>query len=146
MEKEFKRFLISAWELEVWVGEKIIFRSKKSGVRGLLDFVNGYGRRYGNLVIFDKIVGRGVALLIVYLKVKNCENVSCRDEKRSRSLEVYGALGSELAAKVLKQHKVKFHFEKTVPNILNRDGSSICPIEKLSFDKSPEEFYHCFSR
>lgn len=126
-QKEFEKFLNSTWGLELWLGEKIIFRSQKSGVKGLLDFIKQKDREYENLVVFDKVVGRGAALLAIYLKAK----------------EVYGALGSELAAKVLEQYKIGFHFFKTVPNILNRDQTGLCPFEKLSVDKAPEEFYDC---
>jgi len=131
MEKEFEKFLESAWELEVCLpagrqGMKIIFRSKKSGVRGLLDFINKRGRRHRNLVIFDKIVGRGAALLAVYLRAK----------------EVYGSLGSESAAETLRKYKIKFYFQKIIPSILDKNQTDICPIEKLSFNKTPKELYH----
>lgn len=116
-----------AWGLKVWSGEKLIFRSKKSGVRGLLDFIMKHGQKYKNLVIFDKVVGRGAALLAIYLKTK----------------ELYGTCGSKLAAKVLREHKVKFYFEKTVPNILNRTKDGLCPFEQLSLSKTPKEFYNC---
>ena len=131
----------SSWGLELWLGDKLacppklgelrrgipIFRSKKSGVRGLLDFINERREPCRNLVVFDKIVGRGAALLAAYLKAK----------------EVYGGTGSEFGARVLEKYKIKFHFRKTVPNILNRDKTALCPFEKLSLDKTPKEFYNC---
>ena len=127
MQKQFKRFLKSAWELEVWAGERIIFRSKKAGVAGLLAFIQKHDKKYSNLVIFDKIVGRGAALLAAYLKAK----------------EIYGKTGSKLAAKSLRKYKIKFYSQKTVPNILNRDQTGLCPFEKLSLGKTPEKFYKC---
>ena len=78
-------------------------------------------------MIFDKIVGQAVALLAAYLKAR----------------EVYGGTGSELAAKALEKYKIKFYFQKTIPNILNQDKTGLCPFEKLSIDKSPTEFYNC---
>lgn len=130
MEKQFEKFLKSGWGLELWLGKKIIFRSKKSGVKGLLDFIDRSERKYKNLVIFDKIIGQGAALLAAHLGAK----------------EVYGATGSKLAARVLRKYKTKFYFQKTVANILNQDKTDLCPMEKLSFDKSPEEFYYCFRK
>jgi len=79
------------------------------------------------VVIFDKIVGQGVAMLAVYLKAR----------------EVWGKTGSKLAAKKLRKFKIKFHFHKTVPNILNKKKTDLCPLEKLSFKRTPEEFYRC---
>ncbi|MFH1841413.1 MAG: DUF1893 domain-containing protein [Candidatus Nealsonbacteria bacterium] len=125
MKKQFERFLSSSFGLEVWSERKLVFKSKKSGVKGLLDFIKKHGRRYKEIVIFDKIVGQGVALLAAYL----------------RALEVFGKTGSKLAAKSLRKHKIKFYFKKTVENILNKENTDLCPLEKISFKKSPEEFY-----
>jgi len=84
VKQKFEEFLKSSWGLELWLGDKLacppklgelrrgipIFRSKKSGVRGLLDFINERREPCRNLVVFDKIVGRGAALLAAYLKAK----------------------------------------------------------------------------
>ena len=131
MKKQFERFLKTAWGLEVCLpagrqGFKIIFPSKKSGVRGLLDFVNEQGEKHEGMIIFDKIVGQAVAFLAAYLKAK----------------EVYGGTGSELAARSLEKYKISFYFQKTIPNILNQDKTDLCPMEKLSLDKTPKEFYN----
>lgn len=126
MEKNFQKFLKSGWGLEICRWNEIIFRSKKSGVRGLLDFVNEQGEKREGVIIFDKIVGRAIALLAAYLKAK----------------EVYGGTGSELGDRTLEKYKIKFYFQKIVPNILNRDKTDLCPMEKLSLDKTPEEFYN----
>ena len=134
MKQKFEEFLKSSWGLELWLGNGIIFRSKKSGVQGLLDFIKEQGRVRGgrvsaNLVIFDKIVGQAVAYLAAYLKAK----------------EVYGATGSKLAAAALDKFQIKFYFRNTVPNILNKDQTDLCPMEKLSVDKTPEKFYDYLS-
>ncbi len=127
MKQKFEKFLKSSWGLELWLGNEIIFRSKKSGVRGLLDFISEQGEKREGIIIFDKIVGQAVALLAAYLKAK----------------EVYGVTGSELATKALGKYKIKFYFSETVPKILNQDKTGPCPMEKLSIDKTPEEFYKC---
>jgi len=130
MEKYFNEFLKSSWGLELWFNGGKIYKSKKSGVKGLLDFIKRHGNRYKNIIIFDKIVGQGVALLAAYLGAK----------------EIYGKTGSKLAAKALRKYKIKFYFKKTVTNILNKKGNDICPLEKTSFSKKPEEFYNCFNK
>ena len=126
MKKQLKEFLKNSWGLEIWAKDKMVYRSKKSGVMGLLDFIEKHGRRYKGVVIFDKIVGQGAALLAAYLGAE----------------EVYGKTGSSLAAKNLKKFKINFYFQKTVPNILDKDKKDLCPLEKLSFSRSPEEFYN----
>lgn len=126
MRRQFEKFLKSSWGLEIWTEEKVIFRSKKSGVKGLLDFIKKYNKRGRGIIIFDKIVGQGAALLAAYLKVK----------------AVYGKTGSKLAAKTLRKFKIKFYFQEICANILNKEKTDLCPLEKLSFSKTPEEFYN----
>lgn len=125
MKKEFEKFLESPFGLEIWSGDKIVFRSKKAGVKGLTEFIKKYGKRFKGLIIFDKIVGQGAALLAAYLNTE----------------KVYGKTGSKLAAKALKRFKIKFYFQKTVSNILDKKKKNLCPLEKRSFLKTPEEFY-----
>jgi len=126
MKDWFEKFLKSSFELEIWSRGKIIFRSKKPGIKGLIDFIKKYGSRFKDLIVFDKIVGQGVALLAAYLKTK----------------EVYGKTGSKLAVKTLKKFKIKFYFKKIVPKILNKKRDNLCPIERLSSKKIPKEFYN----
>ncbi|MBI2042147.1 MAG: DUF1893 domain-containing protein [Candidatus Nealsonbacteria bacterium] len=123
--EEFEKFLNGSFGLEIYLKKKLIFRSKKSGVAGLLDFIRENGNHRKGLVVFDKIVGRGAALLCVYIGTE----------------EIFGKLGSSPAAEVLNSHKIRFHFQETVASILNKNQTDICPIEKLSFKKTPEEFY-----
>lgn len=130
MKKHFNEFLKSSWGLEIWSNKKNIYRSKKSGVKGLLDFIKKYGRRFKNLTIFDKKVGNAAALLCIYLKVG----------------EVYGLIGSKLAKKTLKKFKIKIYLKKTITNILSKKRNDLCPLEKLSFNKTPKEFYNYLRR
>ena len=70
-------------------------------------------------------MGNAAALLSV--------KASCR--------EVYSPLGSQLAIKTLEKYGIKYQLTKTVPYIQNATGEDMCPMEKLSIDKEPEEFY-----
>jgi hypothetical protein len=127
MGKEFEEFLKSGFTLQIFSENKIIFQSKKEGVRGLVDFIKKYGRENKEIVIFDKVVGNAAALLFALLGAK----------------EVFSQIGSQLAEKTLKEFKIKYHFKETIVNILNKDESDLCPFEKLSLGKSPQEFYEC---
>ena len=124
MKTEFEKFVKNDLGLEIWSGNKVIFFSKKESVRGLLEFIEKYGKQYKDLIIFDKKVGNAVALLCAYLDAK----------------EIYGKVGSELAAKTLKEFNIKYYFSKTIPNILNKDETDLCPMEKMSSSKTPESF------
>jgi len=125
MVKEFKKFINGKNLLQIWSGRKIVFESNKRGIDGPSEFIRKYNKRFADLIIFDTKVGNAAALLFAYLGAK----------------EVYSLVGSEAAKKTLESFKIKFHFEKTIPNILNRDETDICPLEKLSFGKAPREFY-----
>jgi hypothetical protein len=77
------------------------------------------------VIIFDKIMGNAAALLAV----------------RANCHEVYSPLGSDLAIKTLEKHHIEYHLTEIVPYIMRPDGKGMCPMEKLSLGKEPEEFY-----
>ena len=122
--KNFDAFLESNFELEIWAEDKIVFQSEERGLKGLLDFIAKNNHKFKGSIIFDKKVGRGVALLIEYLGAKM----------------VFGKVGSKLAEEALKNAKIDFYFKETVEKILNKNGNDMCPIEKLSIEKNPEDF------
>lgn len=75
----------------------------------------------------DKVIGRGAALLLVK------GGISC----------VHARLISNGALEVLTQNGIEVSYEKLVPNIINRKGDDICPVEKLTSSTSDaNEAYH----
>jgi len=70
-------------------------------------------------------MGNAAALLSV--------KVGCR--------EVYSPLGSQLAVETLGRYDIKYHLTEIVPCIRKLNGEDMCPMEKLSINKEPEEFY-----
>ena len=104
----------------------MVFSSKEGQIKGLLEFIRENGCGFSDLIIFDTKVGNAVALLSVYLSTK----------------EVFGVLGSERAKDTLERLNIDYYFEKTIPEMLNKAGTDICPLEKLSLFKNPEEFYN----
>ena len=120
----FNRFLIGSDTLQVYKGSKLLFASNKDRLLPLLEYIDRFAH-YHQVVIFDKIMGNAAALLAV--------KASCR--------EVYSPLGSQLAIKTLDKYHIKYHLTETVPYIQKANGEEMCPMEKLSIDKEPEEFY-----
>ena len=55
--------------------------------------------------------------------------------------EIYSPLGSQLAGKTLDRYGITYHFNKVVPFIQQANRKDMCPMEKLSIGKGPEEFY-----
>jgi hypothetical protein len=121
----FSAFLASDDTLRVYEGETLVFSSQKEQLLPLMEYLTGDGSREQLVIILDKIMGNAAALLSV--------KANCR--------EVYSPLGSELAVKTLEKHNVEYHLSEIAPYIQRPDGKSMCPMEKLSIGKEPEEFY-----
>ena len=76
--------------------------------------------------VADRVIGRGAALLLV----------------KGGAREVYAQVISSGALEVLRSAGIETSFGEEVPNIINRTGTDICPVEKLTADtSSPDEAY-----
>jgi len=120
----FNRFLTSSDTLQVYKGSKLLFSSRKEGLLPLLEYIDRFAR-YRRVVIFDKITGNAAALLAV--------KAGCR--------EVYSPLVSQHAIRTLDKYGITYHFTEIVPCIHKPDSEDMCPIEKRSMNRGPEEFY-----
>jgi hypothetical protein len=121
----FDEFLTSKNTLRVYKSSKLIFTSDKDRLLPLVEYIDKFASRHHNVVVFDKIVGRAAALLLI--------KADCR--------EVFSPLGSQLAVEVLNKSGIKYHLTRTVPFIQTPD-QKMCPMETLSIGKEPEEFYY----
>jgi len=77
------------------------------------------------VAVFDKIVGNAAALLMI--------KAGCR--------ELFSPFASQLAVGTLEKSGVRHHLGEVVDYIRRADGEEMCPMEKLSLGKEPEEFY-----
>lgn len=121
----FSEFLTSSDTLRVYQGNKLFFSSNKDRLTPLLEYIDRYGHNHEPVVLFDKVMGNAAALLSV--------TAGC--------CEVYSPLGSRLAVKTLDRYGIKYHLTEIAPYIQNPNGEDMCPMEKLSVNKEPEEFY-----
>lgn len=121
----FNDFLASDDTLWVYSGDRLLFTSAKDGLLPLLDYIDKFAPYEEGVTVFDRVVGNAAALLLV----------------KAGGKEVHSPLGSELAARTLDNYAVEYHFSEAVPYIRNRSGQDMCPMEKSSLNKSPEEFY-----
>ncbi len=121
----FNKFLASGDTLQVYKDDKLLFSSSKDRLLPLLEYTDRFAAYHQQVVIFDKIMGNAAALLSV--------KASCR--------EVYSPLGSQLTVKTLDKYGIKYHITKIVPYIQKPNEEDMCPMEKLSINKEPEEFY-----
>ena len=121
----FDEFLLSGDNLQVYKGDELLFSSTKDRLLPLLEYIDRFMPHHQQVVILDKIMGNAAALLSI--------KAGCR--------EVYSPLGSQLAVKTLEKYGIGYHLTEIIPCIQKPGGQDMCPMEKLSLDKGPEEFY-----
>ncbi|MEE8414225.1 MAG: DUF1893 domain-containing protein [Dehalococcoidales bacterium] len=126
----FNEFLESGETLRVYQDDELLFSSDKDGLMALLEYLDTLASSYRQVVNFDKVMGNAAALLSV--------RADCR--------EVYSPLGSQLAIETLEKHGIKHHITELVPYIQQANRIDMCPMEKLSLDKGPDEFYQAIRK
>jgi len=129
-ERLLNKFIKDSHSLQVYKGYRVLFESHKDRLTPLLEYIESFASHYIDVVVFDKITGNAAALLLVKA---NCQ-------------KVYSPLGSALAIDTLMKHGIEYHFTKTIDCIQNPDGQEMCPMEKLSLNKEPEEFYRTIKK
>lgn len=121
----FNKFLASGDTLQVYKDDRLLFSSSKDRLLPLLEYIDGLAPYHQQVIVFDKIMGNAAALL----------------SARASCCEVYSPLGSQLAVKALDKYGIKHHITEIIPYIQKPDGEGMCPMEELSINKEPEEFY-----
>ncbi|HEX9976525.1 MAG TPA: DUF1893 domain-containing protein [Dehalococcoidales bacterium] len=121
----YEEFLSSKDTLRVYQDSRLLFSSSQDRVVPLLEYIDRFATNHRQVVIFDKIMGNAAALLSV----------------KANSQEVFSPLGSQLAIKTLENYNIKYHLTQVVPYIQKASGEDMCPMERLSIGKDPEEFY-----
>lgn len=108
-------------------GDKVIFTSRKRGLRPLVECVIKWTGRVDNASLADKVVGIAAARLIVRSKMIGT---------------VTAGLISRGALKYLSDHSIPVEWRDKTDVILRGDGHGICPMEELS-NQFPDdiEFY-----
>ena len=100
-----------------------IYTSTERGVKPLLNWFDN-GLAFKDFSAADKVVGKATAFLYVLLDVK----------------EVYAPVMSEGAVSVLTENGISAQYDTLAPNIINRMGTGICPMESAVKDISePQE-------
>ncbi|MBR6331535.1 MAG: DUF1893 domain-containing protein [Dehalococcoidales bacterium] len=89
--------------------------STTRGVKPLTDLLDA-GRDVRGMSAADNVIGRGAAFLYALLGVK----------------EVYGKIISQPAAEVLESNGIRYEYGELVKNIINREGTGLCPMEEAT--------------
>lgn len=97
-------------------GGQVLFTSKERGIRPFYDAVQGLGDRLQGAALADRIVGLAIAMLCLHVRIGS----------------VYAVMASQGAFDMLRKKGLVVEAENTVPNISNRDGTDLCPFERLA--------------
>lgn len=114
----------SAWTFVAMKDGQIIYRSKKEGLRPLVFCLKNKKGLLKNAAVYDKIVGRAAACLMIYGQIKS----------------VMTPVISRSALKEFQKYNIPVQYLKTTSKITNRKGDDLCPMEKLSKNKKPDAF------
>lgn len=125
-----KELLLEGGYTCVFMSEVQTLTSKKRGVAPLLNLIDEKKSLRG-FCAADKVVGAGAAYLYVILEVK----------------ELFALTLSEPAKLILKQNGILCYYDNCVPNIINRAGDGVCPMEKaVARAKNPAEALMCIRK
>ncbi len=104
----------------------LVYSTKNHRISGFLDAIEQCNETLHGASVADRVVGKAVALLCAYAKVK----------------EVYAAILSRKAMAILKQNKITYHWGELVDNILDSTKSGTCPFERAAQETSdPQNAY-----
>jgi hypothetical protein len=123
--QRFSEFLRSADTFRVYKGSRLLFTSRKDKLAPMVEYIENHAPYKESIIVYDRIVGNAAALLL--------KTIRCR--------LVLSELGSENAIKTLKSARIGYHFNEIVDCIMNDSGQDMCPMERLSLGKNPDEFF-----
>ncbi len=105
---------------------QVICKKKDSGIKPILEAIEELGDKIHGSIIGDRILGKASALLCIYSQAK----------------AVYSPQATKTAIALMLINGVPSQADVLIPRIDNRDGTDMCPFEKmLESISSPEEAY-----
>lgn len=100
--------------------------SHKKGIAPIMTLLEEDAEFLRGAYVADRIIGKAAALLLIHAGIER----------------LYARTISEHAVQALDDHFMSYEYDKLVPHIINREGTGICPMEKLVLEISePGEAY-----
>jgi len=121
----FQAFLASSDTVRIYKGATLVFASRRGGLLALIEYIHGFAADHQGVLILDKVMGNAAALLSI--------KAGCQ--------EIFSPLGSRFAIATLEKHDIRYRLDHVVSYIQQAHGEGMCPMERLSMGKGPEEFY-----
>lgn len=97
----------------VLANEKITLLTKERGVKPLVKWLES-SLDFRDFSAADKVIGKGAAFLYLLLGIKS----------------IYAFVISTPALELLRERNVYVEYSQEVDNIINRQGTGICPFEE----------------
>jgi hypothetical protein len=94
---------------------RVILESKLRGVSGFLEAIYRLGDQFEGASVADKVVGKAIALMCLYSKVKS----------------IYAQTLSQKAKIFLEENEIHLEWDTLVRRILNDNKTKTCPFEEL---------------
>lgn len=93
------------------------------GVADLYDLIKNDAEFLKDSSVADKVIGKAAAVLMIHGGVR----------------EIYTDMISLPAVELLAKTTIKLKYKQQVPNIMNRDQSGWCPLEKMTYEEESIE-------
>ncbi len=111
--------------LIIYQNKEIIFSSYDSDIIPLIKFLDQKKELSGEVIIFDKYIGRTAGLLMT---------------KTSPSF-IYTPIISESAVNLFIEYEIDFEATEIVKYLMGKASNEMCQWEKLAMGKNQDEFY-----
>lgn len=124
-DRELARSLLEdeKWNLVVVRDGRIVLSSREHGVAPFFRAVRSRADGLHNAALADRVVGSAIAMLCLHAHIAS----------------VYAVMASQGALDILKSCGVPVTGTEVVPYITNREGTDVCPFEKLAHDANDPE-------
>jgi hypothetical protein len=123
--EELEQFRDSPWSIVIMKHRQLLFRSNMSGLSPLVEAITQLGSKLDGALIFDKVIGRAAAFLIVHAGIR----------------KVYTPLISGPAMEILRAGGCSVRSIEKVSRILDKQMTDLDPMERLALDATtPSQF------
>ena len=107
----------------------VLFETGSHKIFGFLDAIDNLGSKLEDSSVADRVVGKAVALLFVYSKIRHA----------------YAEFLSKEAKIILEKNGVFCGWKTVIEKVLDSSRKDICPFEKAALDiLDPEEAFRAF--
>ena len=111
--------------LTIVKNKKLIYSSKKSGLKGIVAAGEVLGTKLRKSALSDQIIGRAAAIISAHFHIDS----------------VFGKKISKKGIEALQKHDIEHEYDEKIPAVVNEEGE-LCTFEKMLEDiEKPSKAY-----